>query len=1069
MKKIGSRLTVIMLSVMLVVTMMVPSVSFAADGSETEGIQEATAAPAQVLEDGTYSAVATTDSGMFKFSKCTLYVQDGIMSAVLSLSGSGFNRLYLGSAKKAASANADDLLYYADEDGHFTFWPVPVRALDEEIQVAAHAYRDGRDTWYDHKVTIKSAGLSKVSDGIQRPSKKLEAAKYIQQHYVAEGIFADEGDATLSGDGYLVSAYNDKGEKVEALKLKQPENGIFKSGWTFSDETLFGGAKSSGSSFSLEELKEDTKVEATLSLYKPTEKDEAIDAGTAEPLASQAFTLYLSASPAESAASIQAVDVRTGEVVTEGVEIKVTWKISRKKTGEVKPDQDGKYKLTPGTKYTVKATTTAASGYYTGNQVEGRSYTGSFVPKTVSETYEIPVVPEKDCKDLMTVKIIDEETGEPVPQAELKVSVGKINDIQPEDGKYSVWHGVYTNCSVTADGYLAQTARVIPDQRDYEAVVAIRKPRTYRVKPLCEVPLGYPEMKNKTVQAFFDGNADSPMEAEEDGAYVLKEKERVQFVVQSENYLECKWFYTAGNKDPEILDVTTTPASKPSATNKTLLEMKIQEAEEELALMKEGKEPGQFEEGTIAEIQSIIDEYKEIAQGTEVDKATPGDAEKKLRKAFDTAYDEKEVPETAKVTVFAHMEPNQPPKKMELELTNESGAGYGKDRVSGAKNRVTMVDAMVAAHRELYEDFDEANLYTDEKGHTAHKYFSEGLNGMLSPVGKLFGKDGMEYGLTYRINGTGYSARNMDVRKLPLKDGDRVDLYVYYKTNPGNAYVFFEEPEKTVKAGERFTMKLKGMLYSANSSTYDDSALSNTFGPMPDITVTLKNTETGEIVKCVEASDDNGKLLFKIGKTGVYELDSIESESVPYVFYPACKVTVKESANDPQGKPAGGKVQKIGIKAAYFRGFHDKVYNGKKQTQNIVGVYKDKKITYKASYSNNLNIGTATVRIQGTGAYNGVITKTFRILPGKASIKKIKRKRKAVKVKVGKPKGGVFCQVAYRKGNGTWKVITAKKKTVRIKKLKKKSMVEVRVRSCKKVSGKLYTSGWSTVKKVKVK
>lgn len=65
-------------------------------------------------------------------------------------------------------------------------------------------------------------------------------------------------------------------------------------------------------------------------------------------------------------------------------------------------------------------------------------------------------------------------------------------------------------------------------------------------------------------------------------------------------------------------------------------------------------------------------------------------------------------------------------------------------------------------------------------------------------------------------------------------------------------------------------------------------------------------------------------------------------------------------------------------------------YDGKEKKPNVTLSYKNssgKKVTlsknadYTVNYSNNVNAGTATVKIQGKGDYSGQITKTFKINP----------------------------------------------------------------------------------------
>ena len=60
-------------------------------------------------------------------------------------------------------------------------------------------------------------------------------------------------------------------------------------------------------------------------------------------------------------------------------------------------------------------------------------------------------------------------------------------------------------------------------------------------------------------------------------------------------------------------------------------------------------------------------------------------------------------------------------------------------------------------------------------------------------------------------------------------------------------------------------------------------------------------------------------------------------------------------------------------------GIEDKEYTGSAITQNVVVSKGEETATINVSYKNNVEVGTATVIITGTGNYIGTITKTFEI------------------------------------------------------------------------------------------
>ena len=78
------------------------------------------------------------------------------------------------------------------------------------------------------------------------------------------------------------------------------------------------------------------------------------------------------------------------------------------------------------------------------------------------------------------------------------------------------------------------------------------------------------------------------------------------------------------------------------------------------------------------------------------------------------------------------------------------------------------------------------------------------------------------------------------------------------------------------------------------------------------------------------------------------------------------------------------KIVGTSINKAVVEGIENKIYNGMEQQQDITVRVEGKVLTpdkdYTVSYSKNLNVGTASMTIQGTGAYSGTTKKTFKIM-----------------------------------------------------------------------------------------
>ena len=169
---------------------------------------------------------------------------------------------------------------------------------------------------------------------------------------------------------------------------------------------------------------------------------------------------------------------------------------------------------------------------------------------------------------------------------------------------------------------------------------------------------------------------------------------------------------------------------------------------------------------------------------------------------------------------------------------------------------------------------------------------------------------------------------------------------------------------------------------------------------------------------------------------------------------------------------------KNNFKKATVSGISTKAFTGKNITQSITVKYNGKTLKkgtdYTVSYSNNKNIGTATVKIAGKGSYTGTITKTFKINPAKQEIQKLTAKSKAFFVDWAQKGSATGYEIQYATNS---KFTSAKKVTITnnktdtktISKLSGKKKYYVRVRSYTTVKGTKYYGAWSASKCVTTK
>jgi sirohydrochlorin cobaltochelatase len=107
------------------------------------------------IADGTYDIQVSSSSSMFKIVKAVLTVADGKMTVVLTLSGDGYEKLYMGTGEQALNDTDDKCVYFMkDAEGMYTY-EVPVEALDKKTDVAAWSIK--KQQWYDRVLVFQSS------------------------------------------------------------------------------------------------------------------------------------------------------------------------------------------------------------------------------------------------------------------------------------------------------------------------------------------------------------------------------------------------------------------------------------------------------------------------------------------------------------------------------------------------------------------------------------------------------------------------------------------------------------------------------------------------------------------------------------------------------------------------------------------------------------------------------------------------------------------------------------------------------------------------------------------------
>jgi hypothetical protein len=133
-----------------------------ADASESAGredVVDESYVPiyAESIRNGTYEIQVDSSSSMFRIVDCVLTVTDEGMTADMTMGGTGYRYIYLGTPEEAVAANQEDYLLPQEDAEGAHHYIVPVEALDAGIDCAA--FSDNKEKWYDRVLVFRSASL----------------------------------------------------------------------------------------------------------------------------------------------------------------------------------------------------------------------------------------------------------------------------------------------------------------------------------------------------------------------------------------------------------------------------------------------------------------------------------------------------------------------------------------------------------------------------------------------------------------------------------------------------------------------------------------------------------------------------------------------------------------------------------------------------------------------------------------------------------------------------------------------------------------------------------------------
>lgn len=154
------------------------------------------------INDGEYDIQVDSSSSMFRITSCKLTVSQGTMTAVMTMGGTGYRYVFMGTPEAAVKADEDSYIpYVEDNNGAHTF-TVPVEALDEGIPCAA--FSNKKEKWYERTLVFRSDSLP--SDALKETAMTtIEDLELVDGTYTVEAVLAGgSGRASVESPAEMV-------------------------------------------------------------------------------------------------------------------------------------------------------------------------------------------------------------------------------------------------------------------------------------------------------------------------------------------------------------------------------------------------------------------------------------------------------------------------------------------------------------------------------------------------------------------------------------------------------------------------------------------------------------------------------------------------------------------------------------------------------------------------------------------------------------------------------------------------------------------------------------------------
>ncbi|MDE6087001.1 MAG: hypothetical protein K2G25_01290 [Oscillospiraceae bacterium] len=171
----------------------------------------------EMILNGVYEIAVESSSSMFQITSCKLTASMGKLTASMTMSGTGYLYLYMGTGEEAAKLSEREYIPFTENESGEHMFEIPVEALDKAITCSA--FSKNKQKWYDRTLLFRadSLPLAAFDDDLVPTvsSLELEDGNY-EIHVTLEG-----GSGRASIDSPTKLTIQD-GQAMAEIKFQSP-------------------------------------------------------------------------------------------------------------------------------------------------------------------------------------------------------------------------------------------------------------------------------------------------------------------------------------------------------------------------------------------------------------------------------------------------------------------------------------------------------------------------------------------------------------------------------------------------------------------------------------------------------------------------------------------------------------------------------------------------------------------------------------------------------------------------------------------------------------------------------